>query len=131
MCRRRSSGVTALQQNNRRGRSGRPGGPPPPIDVHVGARVRLRRIMLGMSEEKLGEAIGVTFQQVQKYERGSNRIGAGRLLELARVLDVPIFFFYDDVDPVRAPPVEAPETGDGILEQEETNRAGNDLICHR
>ena len=61
--------------------------------------------MLGLSQEKLGEAIGLTFQQVQKYERGANRISASRLLELARVLDVPIAFFYDDVDPVRAPPI--------------------------
>jgi transcriptional regulator with XRE-family HTH domain len=59
--------------------------------------------MLGMSQEKLGEAIGVTFQQMQKYERGANRIGASRLFEIARLLDVPIAFFYDDTDPVRAP----------------------------
>jgi transcriptional regulator with XRE-family HTH domain len=75
---------------------------PNPIDVHVGSRVRLRRNMLGLSQEKLGEAIGLTFQQVQKYERGANRIGASRLHELSRVLDVPVSFFYDDVDPVRA-----------------------------
>jgi transcriptional regulator with XRE-family HTH domain len=59
--------------------------------------------MLGLSQEKLGEAIGLTFQQVQKYERGANRIGASRLHELSRVLDVPISFFFDDTDPVRAP----------------------------
>jgi len=63
--------------------------------------------MLSLSQDKLGEAIGLTFQQVQKYERGTNRIGASRLLEIAQVLRVPIAFFYDDVDPVRAPPVEA------------------------
>jgi transcriptional regulator with XRE-family HTH domain len=74
-----------------------------PIDIHVGARVRLRRNMLGLSQEKLGEAIGLTFQQVQKYERGANRIGASRLYELSRVLDVPISFFFDNTDPVRAP----------------------------
>ena len=76
---------------------------PNPIDVRVGARLRLRRNMLGLSQEKLGEAIGLTFQQVQKYERGANRIGASRLHELSRVLDVPISFFFDDTDPVRAP----------------------------
>jgi transcriptional regulator with XRE-family HTH domain len=76
---------------------------PNPIDIRVGARLRLRRNMLGMSQEKLGEAIGLTFQQVQKYERGANRIGASRLHELSRVLDVPISFFFDDTDPVRAP----------------------------
>jgi transcriptional regulator with XRE-family HTH domain len=78
---------------------------PNSIDVHVGSRVRLRRSMLGLSQEKLGEAIGLTFQQIQKYERGANRIGASRLLELSRVLDVPISFFYDDKDPVRAEPL--------------------------
>ena len=68
-----------------------------PVDVHVGSRVRLRRTLLGMSQEKLGEAIGLTFQQVQKYERGANRIGSSRLFDLARILDVPISFFYDDM----------------------------------
>ncbi|HVB15357.1 MAG TPA: helix-turn-helix transcriptional regulator [Stellaceae bacterium] len=78
---------------------------PNPIDVQVGSRVRLRRSMLGLSQERLGEAIGLTFQQVQKYERGANRIGASRLHELSRVLDVPVSFFFDDVDPVRAPAI--------------------------
>lgn len=73
---------------------------PSPIDVHVGARVRLRRTLLGMSQEKLGEAIGLTFQQIQKYERGANRIGASRLYDLSRVLDVPVAFFFDDIAPV-------------------------------
>lgn len=68
-----------------------------PIDAHVGGRVRLRRTLLGMSQEKLGDALGLTFQQVQKYERGVNRIGASRLFDLARVLDVPIGFFFDDL----------------------------------
>jgi len=70
-----------------------------PIDAHVGARVRLRRTLLGMSQEKLGDALGLTFQQVQKYERGVNRIGASRLFDLARLLDVPIGFFFDDLPP--------------------------------
>jgi len=78
---------------------------PNPIDVRVGARLRLRRNMLGLSQEKLGEAIGLTFQQVQKYERGASRIGASRLHELSRVLDVSVSFFFDDTDPVRAPAV--------------------------
>lgn len=69
---------------------------PNPVDVHVGARVRLRRTLLGMSQEKLGDAIGLTFQQVQKYERGANRIGASRLYELARVLDVPVSYFFEE-----------------------------------
>src|SRR5579875_1614359 len=68
-----------------------------PIDAHVGTRIRLRRTLLGMSQEKLGEALGLTFQQVQKYERGVNRVGASRLFDLSRVLDVPISFFFDDL----------------------------------
>lgn len=83
----------------RRGRKGTPDGKPRPVDVHVGSRVRLRRTMLGMSQEKLGKAIGLTFQQVQKYERGANRIGASRLYELSKVLDVPVSFFFDDMSP--------------------------------
>ena len=70
---------------------------PSPIDVHVGARIRLRRTLLGMSQERLGEALALTFQQVQKYERGVNRVGASRLYDLSRVLDVPISFFFDDM----------------------------------
>ena len=70
---------------------------PSPIDVHVGSRVRLRRTLMGMSQERLGESLGLTFQQVQKYERGVNRVGASRLFDLSRVLDVPISFFFDDM----------------------------------
>jgi transcriptional regulator with XRE-family HTH domain len=83
--------------------SGRGTGKPDPIDVHVGSRVRLRRNMLGLSQEKLGASVGLTFQQVQKYERGTNRISAGRLHDLSRALDVPIAFFYDTHDPVKPP----------------------------
>ena len=72
-------------------------GIPSPVDVHVGARVRVRRTLLGMNQTKLGDAIGVTFQQVQKYERGANRISASRLFDLSRVFDVPIQFFFDDM----------------------------------
>jgi transcriptional regulator with XRE-family HTH domain len=72
-------------------------GRPSPIDVHVGARIRLRRTLLGMSQERLGESLGLTFQQIQKYERGVNRVGASRLFDLSRVLDVPISFFFDDM----------------------------------
>jgi transcriptional regulator with XRE-family HTH domain len=69
---------------------------PNPIDIHVGSRVRLRRMMLGMSQEKLGEQLGITFQQIQKYEKGTNRIGASRLQHIARVLTVPVAFFFED-----------------------------------
>ena len=70
---------------------------PNPIDVHVGGRVRLQRMLLGISQEKLGEKLGLTFQQIQKYEKGVNRIGASRLFDLAHVLGVPVQFFYDNV----------------------------------
>ncbi len=68
-----------------------------PVDVHVGARLRIRRTLLRMSQTALGEAIGLTFQMVQKYERGANRIGSSRLYDLARVLDVPVQYFFDDM----------------------------------
>ncbi|WP_036256851.1 helix-turn-helix domain-containing protein [Methylocapsa acidiphila] len=68
---------------------------PNPIDRHVGSRVRMRRVILGMSQEKLGEALGLTFQQVQKYEKGANRIGASRLQQISRTLDVPPAFFFE------------------------------------
>ncbi|MCC9621277.1 helix-turn-helix domain-containing protein [Thalassospira sp. MA62] len=80
-----------------RGRGRTASGKPNPVDIHVGARIRLRRTLLGMSQEKLGEAIGLTFQQVQKYERGANRVGASRLYDLSRVLEVPVSFFFDDM----------------------------------
>lgn len=67
-----------------------------PLDLHVGSRVRLQRMLLGMSQEKLGEQLGLTFQQIQKYEKGINRIGASRLFDLARVLGVSVQFFYDE-----------------------------------
>ena len=77
---------------------------PNPIDVHVGRRLRLRRTLLGMSQEKLGDAVRLTFQQIQKYERGVNRIGSSRLYQLSQILDVPVSFFFDDMPPL--------ETGD-------------------
>jgi transcriptional regulator with XRE-family HTH domain len=73
-------------------------GVPRAVDMHVGARLRLRRTLLGISQEKLGEAVGLTFQQIQKYERGANRVGASRLYEFSRVLDVPVSFFFDDMN---------------------------------
>ncbi|MBL4870311.1 MAG: helix-turn-helix transcriptional regulator [Robiginitomaculum sp.] len=71
---------------------------PNPVDIHVGTRVRLRRQLLKMSQEKLGDQLGVTFQQVQKYERGTNRVGASRLWRMSQVMDVPVSFFYDGLD---------------------------------
>jgi transcriptional regulator with XRE-family HTH domain len=68
---------------------------PNPIDKHVGSRVRMRRMMLGMSQEKLGDALGLTFQQIQKYEKGTNRIGASRLQQISLILQVPVAFFFE------------------------------------
>ncbi len=94
-------------------------GGPDPIDIHVGSRVRLRRMILGMSQEKLGKALGLTFQQVQKYEKGVNRIGASRLFQLSELLNTPIQFFYDDYDPASGGPSYAgmaePDAGDAFM----------------
>ncbi len=76
---------------------GRGTGIPHPVDVHVGARLRVRRTLLGMNQTTLGEAIGISYQQMQKYERGANRISASRLFDLSRVLEVPIQHFFDDM----------------------------------
>lgn len=107
-----------------RRRVGRPPtvGSPNPVDVHVGSRVRLRRTLLGMSQERLGEALGLTFQQVQKYERGANRIGASRLFDLARALQVPIGFFFDDLPEglVDGSPPAASSQDDDPMQRRET-----------
>lgn len=94
--------------------------------MHVGARLRLRRTLMGMSQERLGEAVNLTFQQIQKYERGANRIGASRLYQLAQVLDVPVAFFFDGLtrdEPVRAkalaqPAQEGFDSGDHLTRRE-------------
>lgn len=70
---------------------------PSSVDAHVGSRVRLRRMLIGMSQEKLGEMLGLTFQQVQKYEKGANRIGASRLFDISSILGVPVSYFFDDL----------------------------------
>lgn len=84
------------------------------IDAHVGARVRLRRTALGVSQEELGDALGLTFQQVQKYERGQNRIAAGRLYRIAQYLSVPVDWFYDGLPPPAQPCAEAEEQREEI-----------------
>lgn len=84
---------------------------PNPIDRHVGSRVRMRRMLIGMSQEKLGEALGLTFQQVQKYEKGTNRIGASRLQQIGAVLGVPVEFFFDG-----APQGTVPDQAPGFAE---------------
>jgi transcriptional regulator with XRE-family HTH domain len=93
-----------------------------PVDAQVGNRVRIRRMLIGMSQEKLGDHLGLTFQQVQKYEKGVNRVGAGRLYEISRILGVPINFFYEGVGSAQepgeqrnAPPVmEFVSSGEGL-----------------
>jgi transcriptional regulator with XRE-family HTH domain len=77
---------------------------PNPIDRHVGSRVRMRRMMLKMSQEKLGDSLGLTFQQVQKYEKGTNRIGASRLQQIAQILQVPVSFFFEGSPSQAMPP---------------------------
>lgn len=84
---------------------------PNPIDKHVGSRVRMRRMMIGMSQEKLGEKLGITFQQIQKYEKGTNRVGASRLQQIATSLSVPPSFFFEG-----APVPDASEGGSGFSE---------------
>ena len=101
-------------------RYGRGTGVPNPIDVHVGKRVRMRRLLLGMNQETLANALGLTFQQVQKYEGGANRVSASRLKAMADILEVPIAFFFSDMEAEDATPsreerewrerVERPET---------------------
>ncbi|WP_298281042.1 helix-turn-helix domain-containing protein [Acidocella sp.] len=101
---------------------------PSPIDVHVGSRVRLRRTLLGMSQERLGDALGLTFQQVQKYERGVNRVGASRLFDISRVLDVPISYFFDDMpEGLQDTPISGPRGRMyGFAEAQEPFNAGVD-----
>jgi transcriptional regulator with XRE-family HTH domain len=92
------------------------------FDAHVGQRVRLRRTLLGMSQERLGDALGLTFQQVQKYERGANRISAGTLYRLAQILDVPISFFFDGIEDVPGGEAGSPlptDAGDALLTRRE------------
>ena len=90
-----SHNVKTLSRRTKRKRL--PPGVPNPVDIHVGDRVRRRRVLLGLSQEKLGDAVGLTFQQIQKYERGANRISASRLFQFCHILDVPISFFFDEM----------------------------------
>lgn len=97
---------------------------PDPIDIYVGQRLRLRRMLIGMSQEKLGDAVGLTFQQIQKYERGANRIGASRLFRMAQILGIPVNYFYSELPshtlagtPGFAEAGQAPLQDDSILVQ--------------
>jgi transcriptional regulator with XRE-family HTH domain len=104
---------------------------PNPVDVHVGARVRLRRTLLGLSQQSLGMRIGLTFQQVQKYERGANRIGASRLWELANVLDVPVQFFFGDMSDATIEAVKQIVVGDGGASPPPTQPDDADPLARR
>ena len=98
------------------------------VDAHVGGRIRLRRTLLGLTQERLGDALGLTFQQVQKYERGVNRVGASRLFDISRVLDVPISYFFDDMpEGMSETPISGPRGRVyGFAEQQEPFNAGVD-----
>jgi transcriptional regulator with XRE-family HTH domain len=99
---------------------------PNPVDRHVGSRVRMRRILLGMSQEKLGEQLQLTFQQIQKYEKGMNRIGASRLQQISRILGVPVEYFFEGAPQLsERPPVENgfDDQGDATYEGVQLNRA--------
>lgn len=94
---------------------------PHPVDIHVGSRVKLRRMILGLSQESLGRSLGLTFQQIQKYEKGVNRIGASRMFELSRLLDVPVQFFYDEFG-------DAPGSAAGFAEDAHGEEPVMDLV---
>ncbi len=97
-------------------------GTPDGVDRHVGQRLRVRRSLLGMSQEKLAEAIGLTFQQIQKYERGLNRISAGRLFQFSRILEVPISYFYDQYTP------ESVVGKQGLADNKQESLLSNDIM---
>lgn len=114
-------GSDAAVTRRGRGKSG-----PHPVDIHVGSRLRLRRMMLGLSQSRLGEGVGLTFQQIQKYERGANRMGASRLYELARVLDVPISYFFEEMPSTiaKTTPAIAADTASGKTKPATTDMPG-------
>jgi transcriptional regulator with XRE-family HTH domain len=94
----REAGIVSKSAEDGGGRHGRGTGVPDPVDVHVGSRIRIRRLLIGMNQETLAKALGLTFQQVQKYEGGANRVSASRLSQIAEVLGVPISYFFSDID---------------------------------
>lgn len=97
-------------------------GTPDDVDVHVGQRLRVRRSLMGMSQEKLAAAIGLTFQQIQKYERGINRVSAGRLFQFSKILDVPVGYFYDQISG------EGNSTAYGLSDNEQDSFGGSDDV---
>lgn len=111
------------------GLRGRGSGRPNPVDVHVGTKVRERRTLLGLSQEKLGEALGLTFQQVQKYERGTNRVSASRLYDLCHVLDTDMNYFFEDLPEEVAS--QAPNRAGGLAESAQQNNGKDDPLNKR
>lgn len=103
-----------------------PLGTPRPVDVHVGQRLRQRRTLLGLSQEKLGEAVGLTFQQIQKYERGANRIGASRLFQLGQVLDVSVAYFFEEM-PGEVVKTRGDYAAPEVSAQVETSKSGDPM----
>ena len=102
-------------------------GTPNEVDMHVGQRLRVRRSLLGLSQEKLAEAIGLTFQQVQKYERGTNRVSAGRLFELSNVLDVPVSYFFEQVSETAL----KPRAVRGFSDNKQDGFEGEDMMSRK
>jgi transcriptional regulator with XRE-family HTH domain len=100
-------------------------GKPHPVDIHVGSRVRLRRTLLGLSQERLGEAIGLTFQQIQKYENGANRVSASRLYAISCILDVPVAFFFEGMPPDISGKGKGGKTARGLAEQKQVAYSGD------
>lgn len=101
---------------------------PHPVDMHVGKRLRARRTLLGLSQEKLGEAVGVTFQQIQKYERGLNRIGSSRLYEFARVLSNPVSYFFEGMETIASDASAATSLAEDTNQFEYENLANKEVL---
>lgn len=103
---------------------------PHPIDVHVGMRLRARRRILGMTQEKLGELLGLTFQQVQKYERGANRIGSSRLFELSQILQTPVSYFFEGMSGETSAAVGVAEPTEAFEHDSLASKETQDLLRH-
>ncbi|MCC6598036.1 MAG: helix-turn-helix transcriptional regulator [Alphaproteobacteria bacterium] len=103
-------------------------GTPNDIDTHVGQRLRVRRSLLGLSQEKLAESIGLTFQQVQKYERGTNRVSASRLYDISNVLNVPVSYFFEQIGEMGA---SAPESLPGLSDNKQEEFEGEDVMSRK
>lgn len=102
-------------------------GTPSDIDIHVGQRVRVRRSLLGFSQEKLAESIGITFQQIQKYERGTNRVSAGRLFELSKILNVPVSYFFEQMTGA----ANSDQAARGLSDNEQDKFEGPDVMTSK